>query len=508
MRSFIHNHQNTTLLTTLQIVFAVLCYAFASYYLVYCLHLDEHFQIIEFANFKRGLLSQDQLAWEYHARLRPSLQPALAYVLLNTMSFSGLTDPFSQAIVLRFLSALFFIFCSFRLYKSLGIEIKSAAFRYLFLFLSFFFYFFPISGTRFSSENTSACFFMLGFAYLYPLVRQVKLQRISPLQLLLAGVLFGISFLFRYQSAIMTAGLAMWLLVLHYRLISSWLLMFGGFLLVFLVGILIDRWFYSEWVFSAWNYFYVNLIEGKAANFGVQPWHHYLGAIDLSKWIRFVNLPVIGLLLFFLFTRPVHVVCWIFFPFLLFHFAVTHKETRFLYPILVFIPFLVSFSLAKIYSGLGRYRFFLLPFLGIALLINCAAFVSTTFTNSNNTIEIFKYIRVLENKPVKIYYDTPEFFYTLNDGTKDLTPTFYKDDHQVIMVKKQPGMLERISEIPVHSDTLSFVILDRWEEEKMKVKLPMVFDPQAGLVRTLNYRNWMRQHYQWKLYQLKPDAKD
>ena len=40
--------------------------------------LDEHYQILEFANYKLGLTYPGYLAWEFDAHIRPSLQPLIA----------------------------------------------------------------------------------------------------------------------------------------------------------------------------------------------------------------------------------------------------------------------------------------------------------------------------------------------------------------------------------------------------------------------------------------------
>jgi len=66
---------------------------------------DEHFQILEFAGLKLGFNQPGDLAWEYAAHIRPNLQPWLAYTAISGLDQIGLTEPFAQARVLRFLSA-------------------------------------------------------------------------------------------------------------------------------------------------------------------------------------------------------------------------------------------------------------------------------------------------------------------------------------------------------------------------------------------------------------------
>src|SRR5919206_4106439 len=58
----------------------VAAYFNAGYY-----HYDEHFQILEFANYKLGRVPAESLAWEFHEKIRPWFQPAMAYVLIRAL---------------------------------------------------------------------------------------------------------------------------------------------------------------------------------------------------------------------------------------------------------------------------------------------------------------------------------------------------------------------------------------------------------------------------------------
>lgn len=40
-------------------------------------HVDEHYQILEFVNYKLGLVSIDRLPWEFGFRMRAWIQPGL-----------------------------------------------------------------------------------------------------------------------------------------------------------------------------------------------------------------------------------------------------------------------------------------------------------------------------------------------------------------------------------------------------------------------------------------------
>ncbi|MDZ7900820.1 MAG: hypothetical protein U5N85_22685 [Arcicella sp.] len=377
-----------------------LVFSIAAYFMVGSLHADEHYQVLEFANYKRGLVEAKQLPWEFGARLRPAIQPTLAFMVLEFFEWIHLSDPFLQAFLFRLISGWLFIYSAFRVYEVLVTEFRTPFFQYLYFIFTFFLYFFPYIGVRFSSENFSACFYMLAFASLYPIIQQQAILTYK--KAFEIGVLFGISFLFRYQAALMILGLALWLLIFHFTKLRYWLLMFGGFVLMIGIGILIDRWFYGEWVMSAWHYFYVNLMEGKAASFGIEPWWWYLSMLDFKRlWL--INGGLILLILCFGIIKFKHPVSWIFFPFLLIHFLIAHKEMRFIFPILVYVPFMSCIAI-QFLSNKIKQPLLLYAGLFVFLIINGFAFVGASFNVPDNSNEIFKFIRTVPDKPVEIHY--------------------------------------------------------------------------------------------------------
>lgn len=474
----------------------------ASYFLVYCIHHDEHFQIMEFAHFKRGLSAGNKLAWEYDAQLRPTIQPALACIFLEALEVVGINDPFRQAFAFRMLSSLLFMYASVGLCKALIAEISSSFQRSVFIYLSLFLFMFPVSGVRYSSENISSCVFAIAFATLYPVLRND--ERTTGSRLLITGMLLGLSFLFRYQSALLTFGLAAWLVVFRFHQIRKWTIIALSFLLTASAGVLIDRWFYGIWTCSAWNYLNFNIIQGKSAGFGVSPWHFYFSSMDWSKWPGIVNFYLLSGTILFKAVQFRHPVTWVFATFLLAHIAIPHKETRFLYPILIFVPFMVARSFDLLVTRRPRLAP-LQPLLISVLAVNLVLFMMLTVSPIDNSIEVFRFIRTLPNKPVKIYFSGTLFHYTLRDSRKAIAPAFYYDHHHVTGVEKPITNLKALRETSFDSDTLSFVILDRWQQEELGSKYRPVFDPMPAFIHQINHRNWMKLGFNsWKLYQLEP----
>ena len=69
-------------------------------------HPDEHFQILEFANFKAGLTPESMLPWEFAAKIRPWTLPAATLVVLQTLRGLHIYSPVTQTFVLRLLTVL------------------------------------------------------------------------------------------------------------------------------------------------------------------------------------------------------------------------------------------------------------------------------------------------------------------------------------------------------------------------------------------------------------------
>ncbi len=88
----------------------------------------------------------------------------------------------------------------------------------------------------------------------------------------MAGLFLGLSFLFRYQNAFLALGIFLWLLVIEREKILDLLKLLAAGVVVLLLGILMDFWLYGEFTLSAWNYFYVNVVEDVASGYGTEAW--------------------------------------------------------------------------------------------------------------------------------------------------------------------------------------------------------------------------------------------
>lgn len=297
-------------------------------------HPDEHFQIWEFANYKLGHIPASDLPWEFPAQMRPGLQPFLAYNMVLVARALQIDNPFVQVFLMRLLCAFAALLVYWKWTEWLAQDLKSQlALKWMRLGLLFF-WLMPYLSVRFSSENTAAICF---FGGLLLLVQQLETKQKAQFgNLIAAGLLLGLSFFFRYQIAFAGIGLGAWLLWHKKPGISTWVGLVFGALLAFGIGFLTDYWLYGTWVCAPYNYFFSNIMEGKAADFGVSPFWWYLTEMPIALLppLSLVLLVFVG---FGIWKKPLHVLSWCVAPFVLAHSLVGHKEVRFLFPMV--LPF-------------------------------------------------------------------------------------------------------------------------------------------------------------------------
>jgi len=292
-------------------------------------HPDEHFQLIEFANYKCGLTPESKLAWEFPAQMRPGLQPLMVYLLLKPYYSLGFSDPFAFTTLLRFLSAMMALFTAWQFHKAILPQIKSEFLQKVHLILSVLGWGLVYLHLRFSSENWSAIAMACAI---------IMLWRSNNPSYWLFGLLAGLSFVFRFQAIFMIGGIGLWMLFIDKTKWSNIAKVIAGFAFAFCIGLLCEYWLYGEWTMSSWNYVFQNVVENKAAKYGVEPWYWYFIQIyqqSLAPYgiIMLLSIPVM------LLYKPKHILTWAMILFLLGHIVVAHKEFRFLFPLSFFFPF-------------------------------------------------------------------------------------------------------------------------------------------------------------------------
>ncbi len=308
-------------------------------------HPDEHYQIIEFAELKLGKAIPQDLPWEYNARIRSAIQPFICYNIIALANSIGIQDPYDQAIILRSLTALLALICIQSFVRS-TLSLVEPALQKSYILLAYFLWFLPFINVRFSSETWSGFSFLAALAIL---LRQPPQKTIS---FLATGALLGFSFLCRFQSAILTLTLFIWLLVIQKEKAKNLAYMLSSFLAVLALGLLADKWLYGQYTFTSWNYFSTNILKDVSSHFGKAPWYFYLQEIVLQPLFPLGILLSCAILILAV-KKTDGLITWLIALFILVHSVIPHKEDRFLFPLANLAPLILVLAAQEI----TRYRF-------------------------------------------------------------------------------------------------------------------------------------------------------
>ena len=288
-------------------------------------HADEYFQTVELASYKLGVTRASELPWEFDARIRPFLQPGAYVAAARGLALFGVEGRGATLLAFRLCGALLAWMALCLLAVALGGRVKDERGRTLLLAGCLLTWYVPYLSARTSSENLSGSMLALALASWLLLVRRPLLGAVF------AGLALGIAFDLRYQTAFTALGFAAWLALVRRERLPALAMLAVGFIAAAGLGFAVDRWGYGEWTATPWNYLRVNLIEGKARQWGSQPATFYLAGL------LGVHPPLSGLLLaavvLFWLRAPKDPITWMTLPFAFGHAILAHKELRFLFPL-------------------------------------------------------------------------------------------------------------------------------------------------------------------------------
>jgi len=299
-------------------------------------HPDQYFQIIEFSSWQLHRPSAVNHVWEFAAHLRPTLQVYLFSGYSLFCGALGLHDPYLQLGLLRMVFGL----TLFALFNGMVLYYFQRDRRVLFFVLLIlnFSWILPYTRTLFSSEMLSA-FLFFGALFYYDVSRR------RPWSTGLTGLVFSLAFYARFQTAFALAGFVLWMVWTPVE--RRWIFaLIGGFLIGVALNTALDKAFYGEWVFTPYNYYRVNIIEGKAASMGTASFLLYVGVLAAV-----VVTPPLSLILLYAgfkeailrkLRQPYTLAVLLF---IIGHCLVAHKEERFLFPVLNVLPIVIGWGL-------------------------------------------------------------------------------------------------------------------------------------------------------------------
>ena len=234
---------------------ALLVFIIAAFYSIGHYKSDEHYQILEFAQYKLGQINAKDLPWEFDAKMRPSFQPWLVVGMVSLLKVFNITNPFAITTIFRLITALLLWFITKKLNKLL-IEryFTQNSWAILFSCCTFFLWYVPFISVRFSSENYAGLFLM---ASIYFIIKDFKSIR----NLLSIGLCLGIAILFKAQIGLAVLGIFGWLIFIGKISIYQFTIMSLAILSVTALGTYLDYLFYGSFVFTPF-YFIMGNLEG------------------------------------------------------------------------------------------------------------------------------------------------------------------------------------------------------------------------------------------------------
>lgn len=458
--------------------------------------MDEHFMILEYANYKFGLVPASEVPWEYTEKVRPCLQPTIAYYTFRLFKSIGIHDPFFHVFILRMLSGMLAWFVSCKLALSLTKTMRNADAQKWTLLAFSCLWFFAYIHVRFSSENMAGICFAGGLLCI-PGVFTPGIKTDAPAgRWILAGLLFGLSFYFRFQIAFAILGILLWLLFYSKSPVRSYSFLLCGALVAIIVNTWIDQWFYGEWVLSPYRYFESNILHDAASMYGTTPWYDYF-ILFLTQGIP--PLSWIFLVLFFIgiYKYPRHIFVFIVIPFLLGHMMVPHKEFRFLFPITLPFLGLCFLGLDAIWPQIAKKKW-LKPSLRILVVFNLALLAYRSFwpAKANHLYYKFLYTYAAE-KPRHLYtlgrgiFDEGYNVITLYRHPNLREDTLTEQAYAHLLEQEQPDSLLIMSyqaKLPIHNA--------RYTEELVYVNLPR-------WVVNIELNDWQSRSDIWSLWMLR-----
>jgi GPI mannosyltransferase 3 len=369
-------------------------------------HPDQHFQIIEFSSYQTGEPNGASALWEFYHPVRPTIQIYLFTAWHSVMQFLGINNPYTELTILRILLGLlmFTLFNAIAVYYFKNGEKKVL---YCVLLILSFSWFLPYTKVQFSSEIMSALVFF-GMAVWY----DIKKDKNPGLAfLLLTGFLFSLAFYFRFQAGFFLAGFGIWLIGFQKKT-KHLLPLATGFIIGALLNTWLDYEFYHRLVITPYEYYYVNIVDKRAAMFGTSSFLRYIGL-----FIAVVTVPPLSIFLFYyaikaFFKNYRHLLFITTMVFILAHCMVGHKEERFMFPVLFILPVWIGWGLPAFfnyYSACKKVaRYFIKAILIFSVAINFVVLILFIFNPYSQSIHFTEQLSSRFNNKnetkIRVYY--------------------------------------------------------------------------------------------------------
>ena len=343
--------------------------------------LDEHDGIVISTSYLLGDVAKEALSpGETKAMIRSWLQPSIYAFFLLPLKKVGLSNPFTITFIMRIINMLLGLFALYKISDLINPITSHDKERKLYVSVLFLFWLFPFLHVRTTSESLSGIFYVLALSLI---VKKLNLNILEApksfiknkkFQMKLCdsfaiGFLFSLSFTIRIQMAIMVFFTCLWLLFYTELKIKSLFFITLSFFITLLAVSLVDYQGYDFWTFPPYNNYLYNTFQGVASSLGTDPFWRYLEKSFL-KLIPPYSILILISLFWLWFKRKLSFISVVTFSYFFLHSLIPHKELRFLFPIVYFIPFALTYFVLRFYEHKAvRYLYKVSIFINIILLL-------------------------------------------------------------------------------------------------------------------------------------------
>ena len=406
----------------------------ASYFSTGWLNADEQSCVLEYVNFKLGyqsapcfLNTDKDSANSSSLMIRSWFQPFVYFVIAKILLFFNLTNFFSITFILKLLSSLLGFWAIYFFYQATKKYIKDNDIKKFYFIFIFLFWFFPLLHARTSAENLSTSFLIIALSYY--LINTNKLS--------IAFILFWILF---FENNFLS------------KKISNLIFIIFGIIILIFIEQLTNFWGLEGKNFiTKINFFDLNYIIDKTPSiqfflygsgndfFSSSDWssHPFFGYfyLTLFKYFPPISILIVISLLYTWFFGYRNIIVWATLPYFIIHSLVPHKELRYIYPVLVFVPFFICYFLDKTRINKQIKN----VIIRITLVLNFIGLIFFTFTSQTSELKILKNIYFSDIRDV--YYinstNSVKYYESLNPfNIKNISTNYYFKFNEISYYEK------------------------------------------------------------------------
>lgn len=445
--------------------------------------MDEHYQILEPLAQKLNLRDVHIYEiWEFGNGLRPWTQVYIFYFIIKFLQFFSIEDPFIWILVIKILLSILGFLSIFILYNFL-IRKKLIEKNYFNTYIFFFFWFLFYFHSRTSSENFSISVFIIGFVILFSL-EKISYKNIPIF--IAVGLLFGLSILLRFQLVFILIPFFLWLWIYYFNFIKVFSL---GLLIILslILGLVIDFYGYGNFINTYYNYYYFNLVVGIFDGFGIEPWWYYISELTIKFSPPIGLFFLLGMFIFW-FKNFSNFITWITLPYFVIFTYLGHKEIRFIFPIMIFIPFFTIY----LFNFLSAYKLHKTISISkiIFIFFNSIFFITLIFP-AERQIGLQRFIsqNILDSKNLYYYGENP---YVI-DGLNPYFYTHYLPELKNIELQNK-NFIKNEKILSYHIITNDYYFYKNYLEKNINCK--KIYSSYPENIILMN-KNWRTRNLNW-----------